>query len=388
MERKIVISVNTAWNIYNFRSGLIKALANQGYQVVAVAPQDEYADYLSEIGCRFIHIPMDKNGANPVRDLALLMRYFHVLRAEMPFAYLGYTIKPNVYGSIAAHMLRIPVINNIAGLGAAFINRSPITSIARTLYKISLQRSSRIFFQNADDQDFFIRSGLVRTNSTDRLPGSGLNLARYLPAPPLPLHGRPFRFLLVARMLKDKGIEEFVEAAKLVRREASDTVFQLLGFTEPANPNSVSLDRIKQWQCEGVIQYLGKTDDVRPYVKNADCIVLPSYREGVPRSLIEAAAMARPIVTTDVIGCRDVVDDNVNGLLCQAKNARDLGDKLLRMIRLTPEKRLQMGVAGRRKVEMEFDEKLVIQKYLQALDRIAGVQGRLRGNPLHAAHGK
>ena len=131
MERKIVISVNTAWNIYNFRSGLIKALANQGYQIVAVAPQDEYADYLSEIGCRFINIPMDKNGANPVRDLALLMRYFHVLRAEMPFAYLGYTIKPNVYGSIAAHMLRIPVINNIAGLGAAFINKSPITSIAR-----------------------------------------------------------------------------------------------------------------------------------------------------------------------------------------------------------------------------------------------------------------
>ena len=388
MERKIVISVNTAWNIYNFRSGLIKALANQGYQIVAVAPQDEYADYLSEIGCRFINIPMDKNGANPVRDLALLMRYFHVLRAEMPFAYLGYTIKPNVYGSIAAHMLRIPVINNIAGLGAAFINKSPITSIARTLYKISLQRSSRIFFQNADDQDFFIRSGLVRTNSTDRLPGSGLNLARYLPEPPLPLHGRPFRFLLVARMLKDKGIEEFVEAARLVRREASDTVFQLLGFTEPANPNSVSLDRIKQWECEGVIQYLGKTDDVRPYVKNADCIVLPSYREGVPRSLIEAAAMARPIITTDVIGCRDVVDDNVNGLLCQARDARDLGDKLLRMIRLTPEKRLQMGVAGRRKVETEFDEKLVIQKYLQALDRIASLQGRLRENPLHAAHGK
>ena len=215
-----------------------------------------------------------------------------------------------------------------------------------------------------------------------------MNLARYLPEPPLPLHGRPFRFLLVARMLKDKGIEEFVEAARLVRREASDTVFQLLGFTEPANPNSVSLDRIKQWECEGVIQYLGKTDDVRPYVKNADCIVLPSYREGVPRSLIEAAAMARPIITTDVIGCRDVVDDNVNGLLCQARDARDLGDKLLRMIRLTPEKRLQMGVAGRRKVETEFDEKLVIQKYLQALDRIASLQGRLRENPLHAAHGK
>lgn len=376
MNQKIMISVNAAWNLYNFRAGLIKALASHGYQVVAVAPSDEYAPRLKDLGCRFIHLPMDSNGTHPGRDFSLLMRYVRVLRAERPLAYLGYTVKPNVYGSLAAHMLGIPVINNIAGLGTTFINNSFLTRIVRALYRVALRRSRRVFFQNADDQALFIDSGLVRPECTDRLPGSGMDLARFQPVPPLPLQGRDFIFLLVSRMLKDKGVEEFVEAARRVRKQIPAVRFQLLGFVDAANANAIPLQRIREWEDEGLVSYLGRTDDVRPFLAQADCVVLPSYREGVPRSLLEAAAMARPLIATDVVGCRDIVEDNANGLLCRPKDAGDLAAKMVRMIELAPERRLEMGMAGRRKVENEFDEKVVIQKYLNMVGDIASTRAR------------
>jgi glycosyltransferase involved in cell wall biosynthesis len=380
MSHKIVISINTAWNIYNFRSGLIKALVDCGYQVVALAPGDEYAHRLRDMGCRFIHMPMDSNGTHPGRDLSLLMRYFHVLRAERPLAYLGYTVKPNIYGSLAAHMLRVPVINNIAGLGTTFINSSLVTHIVRTLYRISLRRSHRIFFQNADDQALFIGTGLVRAESTDRLPGSGMDLAHFQPVAPTPLTDRPFVFLLVSRMLKDKGVEEFVEAARLVGRAYPAVRFQLLGCVDAANSNSIPLERIKGWEEAGLIRYLGRTDDVRPYLSAADCVVLPSYREGIPRSLLEAAAMARPIVATDVVGCRDVVKDGVNGLLCQPRDPRDLAKKMMEMLSASTEARMEMGMAGRRKVEREFNETVVIQKYLKTIGDIERAKARRERN--------
>lgn len=374
MNFKIIISINTAWNIYNFRSGLIKALVAQGYQVIAVTPDDEYSHRLKDFGCRFISLPMDNNGTHPGRDLLLLMRYLLLLRSERPSVYLGYTVKPNVYGSIAANVLGVPVINNIAGLGTTFINSNFLTRIVRGLYKFALHRSHRIFFQNSDDQDLFIKTGLVRPEITDRVPGSGIDLTRYQAMPPSPLFERPFRFLLVARMLKDKGIHEFVEAARMVRRQFPETQFQLLGFVDSANSNAISLEEIKAWEEEGVIHYMGKTDDVRPFLADADCVVLPSYREGVPRSLLEAAAMARPIIATDTVGCRDVVDDGVSGFLCQVCNADDLAKKMMQMIEHSPQQREEMGNAGRRKVEVEFDEKIVIQKYLDVLGEIASAK--------------
>lgn len=374
MNQKIVISINTAWNIYNFRSGLIRALVSHGYQVVAVAPEDDYAQRLQALGCRFIPLPIDGNGTHPGRDLALMLRYLRILHSERPLAYLGYTVKPNVYGSLAAHMLRIPVVNNIAGLGTAFINHGVLTRIVQLLYRVALRGSERVFFQNADDQALFIDTGLVRAERTDRLPGSGMDLARFRPDPPSSSGKRPFVFLLVARMLKDKGIEEFVEAARHVRRQVPSAQFQLLGFVDAANPNAIALERIRAWEADGIVRYLGHTDDVRPYLSGADCVVLPSYREGVPRSLLEAAAMSRPIIATSVTGCRDVVDDEVNGLLCRVRDAGHLAEKMLRMIALPAERRLEMGAAGRRKVETEFDENLVIQKYLSVLADIASAE--------------
>lgn len=371
MKKTIVISVNAAWNIHNFRSGLIRELIRQGYDVMTVAPPDEYAARLQALGCRFVGMPMDCNGTHPGRDLSLLMRYLRVLHAARPLAYLGYTVKPNVYGSMAAQALGIPVINNIAGLGTTFINHSCVTYLVRELYRFALQRSHRVFFQNADDQKLFVQSGLVRPEITDRLPGSGVDLGHYQPVPQAPMEGRAFRFLLISRMLKDKGVEEFVAAAELVRRRVPAVEFQLLGFIDAGNANAISLEKITDWQSRGLVRYLGKTDDVRSYLADADCVVLPSYREGAPRSLLEAAAMARPIIATNVAGCQDIVDHNVNGLLCRARDAHDLAAKMLQMIELPSERRQEMGMTGRMKVAQKFDERIVIRKYLDAIGEIA-----------------
>jgi glycosyltransferase involved in cell wall biosynthesis len=348
----------------------VKALLNRGYKVIALAPDDSYSARVRELGCGFVHIPIDNNGTNPWRDLLLLVRYFRILRALRPAAFLGYTVKPNVYGSIAAHALGIPVINNIAGLGAAFISETYVTAIVRWLYKFSLKRSHRVFFQNAEDQQFFLALGIVQKNRSALLPGSGLNLSRYQARPPAPFGNRPFRFLLVGRLLKDKGLEEYAAAARQLQARFANVECQLLGFPDPANANSVSMERVRAWESEGLLRYLGKTDDVRPFLDQADCVVLPSYREGVPRALLEAAAMARPIVATDVVGCRDAVDDGSNGYLCRARDTADLAAKMAQVLTLAPDDRLAMGAAGRAKVEREYDEQIVINKYLHALNML------------------
>lgn len=369
MNKKIVISVNTAWNIVNFRAGLVRALTRHGYDVMVMAREDDYAARLASLGCRFKTLPMDNNGTSPVRDFALLVKYWRVLQSVRPLAYLGYTIKPNVYGSIAAAGLGIPVINNIAGLGTAFLGSPLLSCVARRLYGVSLRRSARVFFQNPDDRKLFLEAGLARPAVADLVPGSGIDLQHFRPLPQAPGQ-RGFRFLLVARVLRDKGIEEFAAAAQAVRRVLPASQFQLLGAVDPDNPNSIAMERIKAWESSGLIQYLNRTDDVRPYMAAADCVVLPSYREGVPHSLLEAAAMARPIVATDVAGCREVVEHGRNGLLCKVKNPTDLAQKMVEMAGMAPEQRLAMGVYGRHKMTRQFDERIVIGKYLNAIHQI------------------
>lgn len=370
MNKKIVMSVNTAWNVHNFRAGLVRALSRQGYDVMVMAPDDAYSRRLAPLGCRFKMLSMDNNGTSPGRDLALLVKYWRVFQSVRPFVYLGYTIKPNVYGSIAAHGLDIPVINNIAGLGTTFINKSPLTCLVKGLYRTSLRRSNRVFFQNSDDRNLFVQAGLAQASVADVLPGSGIDLKHFLPMPLAPLQGRGFRFLLVARMLKDKGVEEFAAAAEIVRRVLPAVQFQLLGPVDANNPNSISPERIRQWEESGLVRYLNETDDVRPFMADADCLVLPSYREGVPHSLLEAAAIGRPIITTDVVGCKDVVDHDVNGLLCKVKNPMDLAEKMIQMVALPLGRRLEMGAQGRKKAISEFDENIVIGKYLNAIAQL------------------
>lgn len=368
LKKKIVITLNAAWNLVNFRAGLIRGLVAAGYEVVAVAPPDEYAPQLTELGCRYIPLSMDNKGTHPGRDLLLFWRFLQLLYREKPAVYLGYTVKPNIYGSLAAHMLKIPVINNIAGLGTVFIRTGWLTRLVRGLYCVALLRSAKVFFQNDEDRELFVSGELVPDMITDRLPGSGIDLDYFVPVP-LP-DNTPLRFLLIARMLWDKGVGEFVEAAQILKKQGLDAEFCLLGFLDVQNPAAISRQQMDEWAKEGVICYLGVSDNVAEEIALADCIVLPSYREGVPRTLLEAAAMARPIVATDAIGCRDVVDDGINGYLCKLRDAADLADKIARMAALSHAEREAMGRRGREKMEREFDEQIVINKYLQAIEEI------------------
>jgi glycosyltransferase involved in cell wall biosynthesis len=370
---RVVISINAAWNIANFRAGLIRALVDTGYEVVAVAPPDVHVARLEALGCRFVPLTMDNKGANPAADLALLARYYALLRRERPVAFLGYTIKPNVYGSLAAQALGIAVLNNISGLGTAFIRDSWLTRIVKQLYRTSLRRSHTVFFQNEDDRSLFVSQGLTRREQSEVLAGSGIDLVHFA-ADPRPAIRPPGvrRFLLVARLLRDKGILEYVEAARIVRRAYPQARFGILGFLDVENRTAITRTEIEGWVAEGVIEYLGVTDDVRPHLRDCDCVVLPSYREGTPRTLLEAAAMGKPLIATDVPGCRNVVDHGVNGLLCRVRDGADLAEASLTFLGLPDAKVLAMGRASRAKVEREYDERLVIDRYLVALTAVAG----------------
>ncbi len=370
MKPKVLIALNTAWNLANFRAGLIRSLVSAGYHVVAVAPRDEHVVRLDALGCSYIPLAIDNKGTHPGRDLHLLWRFWRVLRKERPQVFLGYTVKPNVYGSVAAHALGIPVINNIAGLGAVFIEQNWLTRLVKGLYRLALSRSSKVFFQNEDDRQLFLENRLVAPSVADRLPGSGVNLDHFELTPSSMAPQGGLRFLLIARMLWDKGVGEYVEAARLVRQRHPNAQFGLLGFLDVQNPAAISRARMDEWVAEGAVQYLGTADDVRPHIAETNCVVLPSYREGVPRALLEAAAMGRPIITTDAVGCRDAVDDGLTGYLCRPRDAADLADKIERMISLSAEQRAEMGRRGRDKMEREFDERIVIKKYIQTIGEI------------------
>lgn len=371
---RIVICLNTAWNLVNFRAGLIRALVSDGHEVVAVAPDDKYAGGLQALGCRFVPFHMENGGTNPFKDALLLWQFARLFARERPDVYLGYTVKPNVYGSLAAHMLGIPVINNIAGLGAVFIKGGWLARLVRWLYRTALRRSAKVFFQNRDDQQLFIRGGLVQAGITELLPGSGIDLKHFSPVPQTTpdRDNSKFRFLLIARMLRDKGVMEYVEAAKLIRNTHPQVECCLLGPLDVQNPAAISRAEMDTWVASGVVNYLGVTDDVRSKIADADCVVLPSYREGTPRTLLEAGAMARPIITTDAVGCREVVNDGVNGYLCKIRDAADLAQKMEQMLSLPSEQRSEMGRRGRQKIEFEFDEKIVVEKYLAAIEMLRG----------------
>ena len=365
---RIAVVSNTCWYLFNFRLNLMLALQAAGHTVIAVAPNDGYAQRIRDAGIVFEAVPISGAGTQPLRELQSVQRLGAVFRRQKVGLVLSYTPKGNLYSALACIALRIVFVPNVSGLGRAFIRKSLVTQVAKALYRLTFGRAHRVFFQNLDDMDVFVSSGLVQRANAERLPGSGVDLVRFLPKPPV---ARPIDqtvFLLVARMLWDKGVGEYVHAARTVRAVYPSARFQLLGFLDVANPSSVPRADVEAWVAEGVVNYLEPTDDVRPYLEQADCVVLPSYREGVPRTLLEAAATARPIITTDAPGCRDTVIDLKTGFLCLTADANDLAEKILRFIAMTPDARLKMGQCGRTFVEKNFDEQLVIQKYLKLVD--------------------
>jgi glycosyltransferase involved in cell wall biosynthesis len=366
--KTVVITSNTSWYLYNFRKNTILELLNTGYRVVAISPKDNYSKKLSQLGAEFCQVNIDQGGANPLKDIGTFFEFVSLYRRIRPDVVLNFTPKNNIYSTMAASVVGAKAINNIAGLGMVFINENLTAKLARFLYKMSQPKAHTIFFQNDEDRMLFARYNLVPLNKTDRVPGSGVDLSRFTLSPSK--DDGTVRFLLIARMLYDKGIGHYVEAARELKDRYGDKVeFRLLGFLDVNNPSSVSKEEMQAWVDEGVVNYLGTSDSVEKEIAQADCMVLPSfYREGVPKSLLEACAMGKPIVTTDNVGCRETVDDYSNGYLCEPRSTSSLIEKLERIVNHTHQERLLMGENSRIKVENEFDEKIVINKYLQAVE--------------------
>lgn len=370
MMGPIVVSANQAWNLINFRKGLIAALLERGHAVAAAAgvtnAQDEAAaQALVAMGCSVHPIPLDSMGMHPAQDLRTLFAYTALMRRLRPAAYLGWTIKPNVYGVIAARMCGVPTFPNISGLGTALIRPGPMAALARGLYRLSLGGARAVLFQNADDRREFVERGLVRAGRTHLISGSGVDTNWF--APPVEARAYTGSFLMIARLIGDKGVREYVEAARLLRQRDPRLCFRLLGPAEVDNRTAISRAELEGWIAEGVIEWHPPVADVRPAITRADCVVLPSYREGTSRVLLEAAAMARPLVATDVPGCREVVREGVNGHLCSVQDPRSLAEAMWRVHTAPPDVRTAMGLAGRQLVLDTFSQERVIATYLALL---------------------
>jgi len=347
--------------------GLVKELQKQGFEVLAIAPEDEFSELLEKEGCRFIPVTMENKGSNPLKDLLLIRQLYTIYKTNKPDIVLQYTIKPNIYGSIAARLAGIPVINNVSGLGTVFLHNNLVSKVAKALYKLAFRYPKKIFFQNPEDLELFVQEGLVKKERTGLVPGSGVNVEKFKPAEFNRNH--PFTFLLIARLLYDKGIMEYAEAARIVKKNNPSCRMQIIGALDPG-PLGIPEKNLNDWIREGLMEYIPFQKDIRSFISSADCVVLPSYREGTPKTLLEAAAMAKPLIATDVPGCREVVNDGENGFLCEVKNEKDLADKMLKMCSLKNEELRAMGENSRKLVLLKYDEKIVVRKYLEVINEV------------------
>lgn len=366
----VLMTVNAAWNIWNFRKPVVQALLAKGHRVTILAPPDDFVEPLTGLGCRFVPLDMNAKGLNPMDELRLWRRFARIFRDLQPDVILSYTIKNNTFGALAAKSLGIPFLPNVSGLGTGFLSGGALQFIVEQLYRRAFRGLRVVFFQNEDDRGLFTKRGLVTAQQAQLLPGSGIDLEHFA-ATPLPRDAAPV-FLLIARLLRDKGVVEFVDAARQIKKDHPEMRFQLLGAAGSENRTAISAETVQGWVDDGIVEYLGTTPDVRPAIAAATCVVLPSYREGAPRTLIEAAAMARPLIATDVPGCRDVVDDGLTGFLCTVRDAGSLAEAIRRFLGLAPGQRAEMGQAGRAKMERDYDQRLVVQAYVEALGALTG----------------
>ncbi|MEM5389096.1 glycosyltransferase family 4 protein [Paraburkholderia phymatum] len=373
---RICLVCNTAFAIYTYRQGLIRMLIGRGVEVTVIAPRDRTFDLLKEMGCRCIELQVASKGTNPRDDLRTLWSLYKLYRSIRPHIVFHYTIKPNIFGTLAAKLAGVDSVAVTTGLGYVFIQQSRAAQIAKLLYRFAFRFPREVWFLNKDDQAAFLdQKLLVHPERARLLHGEGVDLDQFYFAP---LSKREtaretFSFVLIGRLLWDKGVGEYVEAARRLRATYPRARFQLLGPVGVDNPSAITRAEVDAWVREGVIEYLGEAHDVRPLIEAADCVVLPSYREGVPRTLMEASAMGRPVIATDVPGCRECVADGVNGLLCDVRNVDSLAATLAHMLDMSDDERRAMGARGREKVTKEFDERGVVERYKDVIRQLTGV---------------
>jgi glycosyltransferase involved in cell wall biosynthesis len=385
-QKTLILVCNTAWGIANFRGNLIRHWVAQGKRVIAIAPRDSIAEAkLAEQGAIFEPLALDNRGSNPLQELKVIWQLIQLYRQYQPELVVHYTIKPVIYGSWAAALARVPSLAVVTGQGFAFLNTGLKAWLARNLYRLSLRFAKGVWFLNKDDYQLFTDSGLAPASKSAILPGEGVDTDYFLPRTNVHKDGM-VRLLLIARLLYDKGIAEFAQAGSLLKHQHDDVLnhhainprnneehdavvhlsavqLQLLGPFYPQNPQAITPEVVAHWQSEGWLKYLGETADVREYIANCDALVLPSYAEGLPRTVLEAMSMGKPVIATDVVGCRDLVVDGETGLLCEAHNAYALADAIRSFLALSVKERAMMGQVGRERVLAQFADARVLAQY-------------------------
>ena len=356
---KILILANFDVGLYQFRRELIEALLKE-HQVLLSLPDGDLIQPLEEMGCRFFDTPMERRGINPVKDLDLFLRYIKLLRQQKPDLVITYTIKPNIYGGLACRLLRIPYAVNITGLGTAFQKQGMLRKLVTFLYRTALKKARVVFFENSGNRQVFLDEGIVAENKTCLLSGAGVNLEHYAYAP-YPEAGTT-RFLFVGRVMKEKGVEELFAAMERLNAEGADCCLDVLGGYEENYA-----DTIRNYEQQGWLHYHGYVTDVRPFIEKAHCFVLPSYHEGMANTNLECAAMGRPLITSDIPGCKEAVVERESGLLCKPKDPDSLYETMKYFLTIPSDQRAQMGKAGRRHMEEVFDKKKVVEETMKAL---------------------
>lgn len=363
MKQKILILTNNIGGLHSFRKEVVKAIVDAGYEVYISEPDDdERVRYFEEIGCHIVKTDFNRRGMNPVEDFKLMLEYRKMIKRLKPKAVLSYTIKPNIYGGIACRLTGTPQLANVTGLGDAVENGGWLQKLTVGLYKVGIGKAKCVFFQNTTNKQFCEKHGIVG-RKTRLLPGSGVNLEQHrfqeIPSDEV------IKFLFVSRLLRDKGTEEFFEMAKTIKAKYENVEFRILGWCE--GDYQQQLDELVR---DGVVNYLGSTSDVRPYLADVHCTIMPSYHEGMSNVNLESAANGRPVITTDVPGCRETVDDGVTGFLVKPRDAESLIDGVERFLAMPYEAKQRMGQMAREKVEREFDRKIVVKAYLEEFEAL------------------
>lgn len=368
--KKIFIVANSCWNIHNFRSNILLKLIELKAQIYILAPIDETIQYLGTLDGVFI-IPLNnlrRNSSNPFSEFLLFREFYKKYKLLKPDFILHYTIKPNIYGSIAAGLLNIKSASVITGLGYTFMHKAWLRNLVSNMYKLAFRFNESVIFENQDDRILFINAGITKPDRSFSVKGCGVNVD-YFHASSSRIDKESIEFIFVGRLLYDKGIKEYIDAAKYLSKKYKNAKFTVLGMLDEENPSHVSRDELVEWIECGAIQYYSETKDVRPFLVRSDCIVLPSYQEGLPKAIIEAMAMSLPVITTDTPGCRETVDENINGFLVLKRNTASLIEAIEKFINLSEGERYRMGQKSLQKVNLEFKDTTIAENILRIVAR-------------------
>jgi len=358
---KILISANTFWNLFNFRLKLIESFISQNYEVIALAKNDIYKEKLLNLGIKCLDVEIELKGINPFNDLVLIKDYYKIFKKTSPDIVLSYTVKPNIYGNLAASLLRIRTINNVSGLGTLFINKNLASFVGKILYKISFKFSAHIFFQNLHDQKLFLSQSLKNNSSNSIIPGSGIDTNKFRFNR---LKNNCESFLFVGRIIGDKGIMEYLKSASIILKKYPNKKFYIAGDINYQNRTSISKKIFRSFlKNHPQISFLGNVSDVFSLLKTVDVFVLPSYREGLSRAILEASSMSLPVITTNVPGCKDIVIDGYSGFLCEPKSIKSLSSAIEKIINLSESKRIIFGKNGRKIVKKHFAINKIVSIY-------------------------